>query len=186
MNEVLRAIKNRRAIRNYNEEQIPDYLLQEILSSALYAPNAMNKQNWHFTVIQNKGILNQLANRIVENVICFNNKALINLVTAPGYHPFYKAPTLILISGNPVSEFIQIEAGTAAQNITLAAESLDLGSCIMTMPNFAFICERADELKDHLGIPKEYNLICSVALGYKAGQAPKAPPRKTEVINFIK
>ncbi|MDF2613309.1 MAG: nitroreductase [Clostridia bacterium] len=186
MNETLRTIKTRRAVRNYKSEQISDFELQEILNAALHAPNAMNKQNWHFTVLQNKDILDKLADRIIENVINLNNKALTNMVSAPGYHPFYKAPTVILISGDAANEFIQIEAGTAAQNIALAAESLSVGSCIMTMPNFAFDYEKAEALKRDLGIPKGYNHICSVVLGYKAGPTPTAPLRNAEVINYIR
>ncbi|WP_070000062.1 nitroreductase family protein [Cellulosilyticum sp. I15G10I2] len=186
MNETLKTIKNRRAIRNYHPDQISDSALQEILNAALYAPNAMNRQSWHFTVIQNKSMLDQLADSIIENVINFNNKALVNMVSSPGYHPFYKAPTIILISGDMANEFIQIEAGTAAQNISLAAESLNIGSCIMTMSNFIFASSKADVIKKSLGIPNGYNPICGVVLGYKAGQVPPVPSRNKEVITYYK
>lgn len=186
MNETLRTIKNRRAIRNYSIEQIPDYILETILNAALYAPSAMNKQSWHFAVVQNKDVLHKLASKTIENVIDFNNKNLIDLVSSPNYHPFYKAPTLIIISGDTASEFVKIETGAAAQNIALAAESLGIGSCIMTMSNFAFIGAKAEGLKAELGIPGGYHPICSVALGYKAGALPEVPPRNTDVIRYIK
>lgn len=185
MNETLKTIKNRRAIRQYHPEQIPEAALHHILNAALHAPNAMNKQNWHFTVIQNKVLLDKLATIIVENVINFNHKALVKTVSTPHYHPFYKAPTVILISGNASNEFVQIEAGAAAQNINLAAESLNIGSCITTMPTFAFNGNTGDTLKKSLGIPLGYTHICSVTLGYKAGELPSAPPRNPEVITYL-
>ena len=186
MNETLKTIKNRRAIRQYHSDQLPDLALQEILTAALLAPSAMNKQSWHFTVIQNQTVLNELANTIIENIVSLNNKSLIKMVSAPHYHPFYKAPTLILISGDSSNDFIQIEAGAAAQNMALSAESLAIGSCIMTISSYLFIGDKTEELKDYLGIPKGYKPICCVALGYKAGAIPTVPPRNTEVINFIK
>jgi len=186
MNETLRTIKTRRAIRNYKSEQIPDFELQEILSAALYAPNAMNKQNWHFTVIQNKVVLSQLTNTIIENILYFDNSALEKVISAPNYHPFYNAPTFIIISGNTDSEFIQIEAGAAAQNICLAAESLNIGSCIITKASLAFNSNKSDKLKETLGIPPGYNHICCVALGYRAGHIPPVPPRNAEVITYIR
>ncbi len=186
MNETLKTIKDRRAIRNYYSEQIPDLALDAILNAALHAPSAMNKQNWYFTVIQNKILIDQLSNTIVENVIEFNHKALIKMVSTPHYHAFYNAPTVIIISGEQDNDFIQIAAGAAAQNICLAAESLNIGSCIMTMSAFAFTSNQASHLKETLDIPSGYHHICAVTLGYKAGQIPSIPPRNADVITSIK
>ena len=51
MNEALRVICNRRSVRQYKAKQITDIELNQILDAALSAPNAMNQQKWHFTVI---------------------------------------------------------------------------------------------------------------------------------------
>ena len=58
MNETIKFIKSRRSIRKYKEKQIEDSDVQTILDCAIHAPNAMNQQKWHFTVIQNKAMLN--------------------------------------------------------------------------------------------------------------------------------
>ena len=59
VNETLKIIKQRRSIRSFKDEQIKDEELQAVLEAGLYAPNA-GDQAWHFTVIQNKEMLDRL------------------------------------------------------------------------------------------------------------------------------
>ena len=50
---VLQAILDRRSIRDYRPEQITGEQLQALISAALASPSAMDRQPWHFTVVQN-------------------------------------------------------------------------------------------------------------------------------------
>ncbi len=190
MNEILKTIKNRRSIRNYKAEQISDSELQEILDAALYAPNAINQQKWHFTVIQSKDILNRMEDTIKENIMNFGHELgygfLVKRASTPNYHAFYNAPTVIFISGDEKALAIEIDCGLAAQNITLAAESLNIGSCVIRSSIFLFQSKQGNEFKQELRIPTGYTHICAIALGYKNGENPVMPPRNKDVINYAK
>jgi len=186
MNETLRAIRSRRSIRAYKAEQITDSELQQILECALYAPNAMNQQKWHFTVIQNKNVLDWMVNTIKENMAKSDSAFLKQRASTPDYHTFYNAPTVILISADENAHLVQIDCGLAAQNITLAAESLNIGSCVIASSAFLFASENGNEFKKKLGIPDGYNHVCTVALGYKVSENPVAPPRNKDVINYVR
>lgn len=186
MNETLKVISQRRSIRRYKAEQIADSELQQILDSALSAPNAMNRQKWHFTVIQNKDVLDRASDIIRENIINSGFEPLAGMAKAPGYHTFYNAPTVILISGEKGLPFIELDCGVAAQNILLAAGSLNIGSCFIASSSFIFASEKGNELKKELGIPEGYDHVCTVALGYKDGETPAAPPRDKGVISYVK
>ncbi|HAU32403.1 MAG: Nitroreductase [Desulfotomaculum sp. 46_296] len=186
MNEIINVIKRRRSIRKFKTEQITDLEMQEILKSALLAPNAMNRQKLHFTVIQNKDLLDKMVKRIKENMLESRIGLLIDKASAPDYNTFYNAPTVILISGEEKAPFIQIDCGAAAQNITLASESLNIGSCLITSSGYLFSTFRDNDLKKELGIPAGYSHICTVALGYKTGEDPPTPPRNPDVVNHIK
>jgi nitroreductase len=186
MNETIKVINSRRSIRRYKAEQIKDTELQEILNSALYAPNAVNQQKWHFTVIQNKDMLSRMVGIIKENIINSQNEFLSKRASDPGYNTFYNAPTVIMISGDEKAMQIQIDCGLAAENIALAAESLNIGSCIITSSGFLFMSQKGMDLKKELGIPEGYNHICTIALGYKDSENPASPPRNRDVINYIK
>jgi nitroreductase len=186
MNETIKVIKDRRSIRKYKAKQITDSEVQKVLDCAIYAPNARNQQMWHFTVIQNKDMLNRMVDIIRENIMNSGIEFLIERASAPDYNTFYKAPTVILVTGDGKAPFVQFDCGAAAQNIALAAKSLNIGSCVMTSSAFLFASEKGNKLKKELGIPEGYNHMCAVALGYQDGENPEAPPRNKDVINYIK
>ena len=99
LNETLQIIQQRRSVRKYKPEQIKDSELQAILQAAIYAPSAINQQKWHFSVIQNKDLLDQMVVIIKENLLNSGNEQLAKRAQI-GLHPFHHAPTLIIISGD--------------------------------------------------------------------------------------
>lgn len=54
MNATMETILHRRSIRSFLEKPIPKPVLEEIVLAGQYAPSAMNRQNWHFTVLQTR------------------------------------------------------------------------------------------------------------------------------------
>lgn len=186
MNETLGVIRNRRSIRKYRPEQIDERELEAIVESALFAPSGMNAQPWHFTVIQDKRTLDRIAAIMKQNMIKSGNEFLVRLASDPSFSPLHNAPTLILITADAKAKFGQFDCAAAAQNIALAAESLGVGSCIMAMSSFLFASDEGVEFARSLGVPDGYEHVCSVALGYKESPNPPAPPRKRDVVNYVK
>jgi len=185
MNETIKVIKNRRSIRKFKEKQIADSELQEILDCALQAPNSGNQQKWHFTVIQNRDMLERMERILKENMMNSGVDFLAKLANDPNIRIFGNAPTVILITADERARFVQIDCAAAAQNILVAAESLSIGSHIMTSSEFLFASEKGSELKRELGVPDGYNHTCTIALGYK-DENPAAKQRRKDVINYIK
>ena len=186
MNETLTVIKNRRSIRKYRAEPIGDSELQSIMEAAIHAPNAMNQQKWHFTIIQDKAMFDKMLSIVKANVMNSGIEFLIKRASSPDFDIFHKAPTVVLITADEKAHFTEVECGAAAENIALAAESMNIGSCLIGMSQFLFASDKADEIKKELGIPEGYKFIISVALGYKEVENPPAPPRNKDVINYIK
>jgi nitroreductase len=185
-NEVLEAIKKRRSLRQYAARQISDSELKAILEAALFAPTAMNQQKWHFAVVQKKSVLAKMDRIARENKRNSNIPFLVKSTEQADYHTYYRAPTVVIVSGEQQAKSIKMDCAAAAQNIALAAESLGIGSCIMTSAGFLFASAKGQAVKKELGIPDNYEHICSVALGYSAGNRPSAPPRNREVFSYIK
>lgn len=185
MNETIKVIKNRRSIRKFKSEQIRDSELQEILGCALLAPNARNQQKWHFTVIQNKSVLSKMINILKENMLNSGIQFLAERAKDPNFNPFGNAPTIILITADKTARFVEIDCAAAAENILIAAESLGLGSHIMTSTELLFTSEKGKKLKQELEVPEGYEHIYTIALGYK-DEAPLAKPRRKDAINYIK
>ena len=186
MNATLQVIHHRRSIRKYKSEQIAEDELQAILDAAIMAPSATNQQKWHYTVIQNRPLLETMVQVIKQNILNANFGYLAERAAAPEYDTFYHAPTVILISAQDQARFVQLDCGAAAQNICLAAEALGIGSVIIASSAFLFESEKGNALKRELGVPDGYAHICCVALGYPAAEYPAAPARNRNVINYVR
>jgi len=186
MNEAMKVILNRRSIRAFRKNQITDAELKDILNAAIMAPVGLNPDVWHFTVIQNREMLDKMVRSIKEAISKSGSKFLIERASYPEYHTFYNAPTVILVSGDSATPGAQSNCGAAVQNILLAAESLNIGSCWIQSSNLLFNSDMEKELRKELGIPDGFNPVCSIAIGYKAIENPSAPPRNKDVFNFVK
>jgi nitroreductase len=185
VNETLKSIKNRRSIRKYKAEQISDAEIQTIMEAAIHAPSAMNQQKWHFSVIQNRETLAKMAEMIRQNLLKSPIEFFVERAKNPDYNVFYSAPTVVIITADEKAHFTEFDCGAAAENIALAAESLNIGSCIIGMASFLFESDKAGEIKKELGIPEGYKFIISVALGYKDVKPP-VPPKNKDAINYVK
>ena len=58
--DAMDAILKRRGIRKYTKQPIPDKIIKELLEAAVSAPSAGNQQPWHFIIIDNHRIFNEI------------------------------------------------------------------------------------------------------------------------------
>ena len=184
MNEVLKVIKSRRSIRSFRSEQISQENLDLIIEAGIYAPTAHNDQPWHFTVIQNKEILQHLNVKAKEQMAKSDIEWVNKLGLNPNYSITYNAPTLILVSGRKDAIAWSADCAAAIQNMLLAAESLNIGSVWLGLLRFFF---QQDALVTESLVPKGYQYYYSVALGFKANEsAQAAPKRNLDVVSYIR
>ncbi len=183
-NETLEIIKRRRSIRAFKPDPVPDELLQAVVEAGLYAPNA-GDQAWHFTVVQNPGILGRLELLAKQAASVSPLPWLAALGKDEHFHCLYGAPALILVSCDEKCVAPETDTAAATQNLLIAAESLDLGACWGYFVTQAFHNVQAHELRKAFSIPEGYKVYTSVALGYRAEDIPDAPPRKPGLVTFI-
>lgn len=186
MNEILKVINSRRSIRSYQPDQLKDEDVKAIVEAGVYAPNAMNQQKWHFTVVQNKAMLGKMMDTVKENVAKSEIPGLAERATTPDFNVYYHAPTVIIVTVDEEARFTELDCGAAAENIALAAESLGIGSVLLGMGAFALQGDAGKALKKELGIPDGYRHVISISLGYKTGPNPPVPLRDMDVINYVK
>jgi nitroreductase len=184
-NETLTVIHRRRSIRNYKPEQIGDVELHAIIEAAIYAPTGMNLQGWHFSVVQNPELLARLRRTMKENMLNSGVPAMVERASAPDYSALHNAPTIIFLSADKYSRYAQIDCGLAAENICLAAESLNIGSCVLTSSANLFLADKSSALGHELGFPAGFVHVCSVTLGYK-NEDPAPKDRNADLVTYIK
>jgi len=186
VNETLKIIKQRRSIRSFKNEQIKEEELQAVLEAGLYAPNA-GDQAWHFTVVQNKELLDRLNIAAKETAKQMDMEHLKQLGNNEQFNCLYGAPTLIIVSGNeqiPVP--LDADCAAATQNLLLAAESIGLGSCWIFFVLLGFYSPQGPELREALKIPEGYKPYDSAVLGYKKNTVVNVPERKSNLITYIR
>lgn len=170
--EVKKAIEDRRSVRKYQEKEVSDSLVAELLEAARLAPSAWNAQPARFVIIKAKEIKEKLSKEKVfkHDFVCLA-PVIIVCCADPEVFPKEKLQA-------PYSNYAELagEAGAvrdvsiAAQNLVLRATELGLGSC------YVGLIDR-EKTKEILGIPKNYVLPFVLPIGYPA-ENPKATPRK--------
>ena len=148
---------SRKSIRNFNGKNFTDAELKEILKSAYAAPvgHALY-DTLALTVITNKDFLNRWEDAVAEHD------------NAPGKHPFYNAPTVILVSSvmspAPTDNVHYSNAAGIVQNMALAATELNIGACHIW--GAVRVLNKKPELIKELNIPENMVPCCAIALGY--------------------
>ena len=148
--------------------QIEAAKIEILLHSAQVAPVACNKRDHiHISLISDLELLEAWDHAAA----CY--------VGAIKSHPLYHAPAVLLISVRPDAsdplENSYLNAGCAAENVTLAATSLGLGSVLLAMPVRALRKEEA--LLDRFALPDNFQPVIAVAFGYE--QADPIPPKSS-------
>ena len=160
--EVLQAISSRRSHRAYREEALPEETLAAILRAGLESPSARNRQPWHFSVVQNAALIQEIHDEAAKVMGREGGPRFAD----PGFQMFYHAPVVIFLFGEKDFPWTQVDCGIAVENMSLAAEGLGIGSVILGLPMPAFKGAKADELRKKLQCPEGYDFVIALALGY--------------------
>ncbi|MEJ2208295.1 MAG: nitroreductase [Anaerolineae bacterium] len=189
---TLEAIAQRRSIRRFKSDPVPDEVVQKILTAGTQAPSGKNRQPWRFVVVTGEKCAEMV--RILRDGVAQTR--------ARGEDPGSAEWTAAVMEQAPVTIFVfnphglrpwlahSIEQnfqalvdtqsiGAAIQNMLLAAQALGIGTL--------WICdvfEAYEELCQWLEEPGQ--MVAAVSLGY-ADESPKARSRKplSEVTRWL-
>lgn len=99
---------------------------------------------------------------------------------------FFDAPVVILILkdkrgiSNP-----DLDAGICAQNMVLAAHSLGLGTCYVSLPMEPLAMPIMAGYRKKIGIKSPYEAVTSIAIGYAKGKIDKPVKRDTPPVKWL-
>ena len=174
MNEVLKAMYERRSVRKFKPDHVPQDLIEQIVDAGLYAPSGMGGQPTVILAITNKEVRNKLseANRKIGG-------------WGEEYDPFYGAPVVLVVLVNKDHPTWQYDGPIVMENMMLAAHSLGLGSIWIHRAKEEFETEEGKEILKKLGIEGNYEGIGNLILGYAVGPDAKPAPRKADYVYRI-
>jgi len=184
-NKTIYDLLHRRSYRAFKPALPKQEDLDTVLQCAVAAPSAMNVQPWHFTMIRNKALLDDMSAAMADIMRASGDEKAIARADAPGFSSFHNAPCAIMISGPEDARFRASDCGGAAVNITVAAQALGIGSVIVASVLPIFQGDKSKTFMERLHIPAGYVPTLTVALGYPACDEPAMPERKTGTITFI-
>lgn len=163
MNQVLDTIQKRRSHRKYKAQPLSKEQIDTLITAALASPSALNRQSWHFSVVQQQQLLGRIHD--AAKAVALQREKRSARYDDEQYHIFYHAPCVIFLSADTSSPYAQIDCGIAVQNLALAAESMGLGSVILAMPKDAFAGNEHKALEEALGFPNGYTFVIAIAIG---------------------
>lgn len=182
MKDIFEVINNRRSVREYKKEQLKDEEIEKILNAGIMAPTAKAEEPWHFTVIQNKELLDDINETSLE-VMKNSGNEFWEAIAKSRKNILHDAPTVIIVSGNENASHIQADCSAAIENILLAAEGLNIGSCWIGLIAAYF---QDSKNIDNFNLPDGYIPLYAICLGYKANDNQGNSKRNKNVINWIK
>ena len=167
MNEIIRAMKERRSIRKFKPDMPRKEDLQQIIEAGLYAANGMGKQATLTLAVTNRELRDQIS---ADNCKIGGWKE--------DFDPFYGAPVILIVLAEKDWTNRVYDGSLVMGNMMLAAHALGLGSIWIHRAKEEFETAKYKELLTKLGISGEWEGIGHCAVGYIDGEPPKAAPRK--------
>lgn len=166
MNEVIKAMKERRSIRKFKAEMPPKADLEQIVEAGLYAANGRGRQAVITIAVTDKELRDKLSE--VNNEIMGGPE---------GNDPFFGAPAILIVLANKEVPTAPYDGSLVIGNLMLAAHSLGLGSIWIHRAKEEFEMSEYQKLLKDLGIEGEWEGIGHCAVGYIDGENPAAAPR---------
>lgn len=159
--DAVDAIKARRACRAWNETDVPDDILETILTCGRFGPSPLNCQPYKFTVVKERLTIQKLMEHAHHGDFLSLARVII----------------VVTVTQSPDLDLWLIEhqqhlfsAACAIENMWIAATAMKLGACWVTL--------NADTTRQLLHIPTGHTLVGSLALGYP--HAPAKPHKNTD------
>ena len=209
---MLETIYNRKSVRKFKDDVVPREDILKLIEAATQAPSPKHQQNWHFVVIQDKKLINEMADIVQKRheelgqLAKTEKDQKIHMSVIKYYTAFRHAPVVVVVYGSPYKmiEYKILQEndapqdildvlvspqsgaqgiGAAVENFLLAATEMGYGTCYMTGPTHS-----KSEIEALINFEKpNFELMSMIALGVAQEETGPKPPRKPleDVVTFI-
>lgn len=168
-NPLLQVIYHRRSLRKFRDNPIPDDIFEAILEAGRLAPSAVNLQTWSFAEFNRERWRDKFGREIPFHA----DRAVLVMGDV---HRIRRALTEFPQSSLVEYTIAVINASLAAMNMTIAAESLGIGSCMLSETGQTGLLD-VGYLQEKLHLPQGVIPLLTIVFGYPKGGALAMPPR---------
>ena len=142
--DVYECLRDRRTVRHFKPEPVPEATLTRILNAARWAPSSRNQQPWHLVVIKNRETLAQIGQIAGTGSFVADAPLAIALLMESADQP-------------------QMDGGRALQQMEIMAWSEGLGTCFVTLRE-----DEREKVAGLLDIPADLVLITILPFGFRS------------------
>jgi len=149
-------VQQRRSHRKFTDELVDGEHVQLILRAALMSPTSKSGRSWQFVVVDDKTILERLAD-----------------AKSMGSQFLKDAPLAIVVAGDSTINDCWIEdCSIAAISMQYQAEELGLGSCWVQMRGRGLADGTSADtvIRGLLGLPENISVLCVIAIGHPSDE----------------
>ncbi|MCB0062818.1 MAG: nitroreductase family protein [Caldilineaceae bacterium] len=140
MMDVYEAVSTVLAVRSYEDKPIPADAVRRIVEAAHLTGSSMNRQPWHFVVVEDREMLQKLG-------------------ASASSGPYIAEAALAVVVVLEESRFAVSDASRAIQSMMLTAWNEGIGSNWVGFHGL-------DAVKPMLGIPAELDVLAIIPFGY--------------------
>jgi len=184
---VIEAIQQRKSIRKFKPDPVPDELIDHMLEAARLAPSASNRQPWRFQIIKDGALKQQLfdeatfgSKHILEApIIIVCGSELLTFVKghkmAPPDSEYFGADS---DDWETIKQFIpdaHLSTALAIEHMVLAGTALGLGTCWVQRIKYGQVARV-------LGWPRHIAVLALLLVGYADDNSPPRPRLDVEDI----
>jgi len=212
--ELEKLVKERRTIRKWKNQTVPEDLIRKAIEVGTWAPNGGNFQGWRFVAVKNREVIVKMADAVQSaadkiaswpeaahwkedmeryrgNASFFRNAPVCIGVFVSQYVSVLDRPLLARESDDPVAREIlsyRRSAPTAIQSAAAAVTTMLLALHQMGLGaawlGAPLLAKR--EIESILKVSREFSLVCLVALGYPNESPGKDRRPVDQVLEFVR
>jgi nitroreductase len=168
---------DRRTVRRYKSDPVPEEHLRQILYAAGRGPTCMDQQPWKFLVVRDKEKIARMKKMTLDQVLgrFGDGESERKSVTKRFFEGYFTAPVYVVVlvdTESPCAGYARVHDGPiAAGYLMLAARAYGYGTAYLTdgIPE--------NVVREVLNIPSRYHRICTTPIGVPDSW-PKAPHKR--------
>jgi nitroreductase len=162
--EILNLMKNRRSIRKFLDDPVPQELIEIILQSARWCQSASNRQPWRLILIKNKNLLANISKECIYGSFIDQAPIAIAIIAKKEVAPKWYIHDTSMLS----------------HQICLTVSGLGLGTCWIGSMN-------RDKVASILELSKDEFVTTVLPIGFPKQKKIKPTQRKSlkEIVQII-
>ncbi|MBW1711217.1 MAG: nitroreductase family protein [Deltaproteobacteria bacterium] len=212
-NPVEQAVLERRSVRNFKDDPVPEPFIRRVLEAGRFAPSAGNCQPWKFIVLTNKELIAKMDEMVWASTsglynMYKNNETVKNLapmveegttgglfdprlalggmgsVARKSLPASLNAPCVILMAGDERAiSGPELNIGIAGQNMNLVANSLGIKACWV---GFLAGAANSPEIAEMIGLKPPWRVITTLVMGYPKFKQEGLVPREYRPVTWVR